>query len=47
MEIVRELTLEELVFTLMVMLLSPEGEYWWYYWPDPEWWELRLLIGRN
>lgn len=47
MQIVRELNLEELIFTLLEMLLGAEGEYWCYYEQDPGWWDLRLYTRRN
>ena len=47
MQIVRELTVDELVFTLIEMLLGAEGEYWSYYETDPQWWELRLYTRKN
>lgn len=47
MELIRELTLDDLVFTLIEMLLGKEGEYWSYYETDPEWWTLRLYTRRN
>ena len=47
MQIVRELKLDELVFTLIEMLIGAEGEYWCYFETDPEWWRLRLWTRRN
>lgn len=47
MQIVREMSLEELIFTLMEMLLGAEGEYWSYYEESMEWWQLRLYTRRN
>ena len=47
MQIVRELTLEELIVTLMEMLLGDEGYYWCYMETDPDWWNPRLYTRRN
>ena len=43
----KELTLEQLIFTLTTMLLGKEGVEWAYYETDPAWWELRLYTRIN
>lgn len=47
MQIVRELTLQELIFTAITMLIGKEGEDFAYYEQDPNWWALRLYTRRN
>lgn len=47
MQLIRELTLDELIVTLMEMLHGEEGYYWSYYETNPQWWELRLYTRRN
>lgn len=46
-QIVRELTLAELLFTLLLMLLGDEGKDWAYYENDANWWALRLYSRIN
>lgn len=40
-------SIEDLVFTLMIMLLGQEGRDWIYYESDIDWWTLRLYTRRN
>jgi len=47
MKLVRELTLEELLFTAINMLIGEEGKDFAYYEQDEEWWELRLWTRIN
>ncbi len=44
---IKELPLEQLIFTLLTMLIGKEGEEWAYYETDPKWWESRLYMRRN
>ena len=44
---VKELPLEELIFTAVTMLIGEEGKDFAYYENDPDWWALRLFISRN
>ena len=46
-QIVRELDLKELMFTLSTMLFGKEHEHWAYYKQDAEWWRLRLDTRKN
>lgn len=46
-QIVRELSLLELIFTLLTMLKGEEGVAWAYYEQDAEWWALRLYTRIN
>jgi len=47
MQIVRRLSLEELIFTAWVMLFDEHQEWWRYYEHDPDWWKSRLLTRIN
>ena len=47
MKIVRELTLEELLFTAITMLVGEEGIDFSYYENCAEWWQLRLWTRIN
>lgn len=42
-----ELTLQDLMFTLLTMLIGKEGKDWCYYENDEIWWKLRLLTRIN
>lgn len=46
-QVVRQLTLSELIFTLWTMLMGEEGKDWSYYEQDASWWASRLFIGIN
>lgn len=41
------ISLNDLIFTGVIMLLGKEGEDWIYYETDPDWWTLRLWTRRN
>lgn len=43
----QELPLDQLIFTLLCMLLGDEGKDWAYYETDPDWWRLRLYMRIN
>ena len=47
MKVVHELTLEELIFTAITMLMGEEGIDYAYYNQDAEWWALRLSTRIN
>jgi len=47
MQIVRELKGAELTFTALIMLMGEEGIDYALYECDPDWWALRLYMGRN
>ncbi len=47
MKLVRELKGNELIFTLLLMLLGDEGKDFCYYETNPDWWVLRLYMRRN
>ena len=40
-------SLNDLIFTGVIMLLGSEGKDWIYYETDPDWWALRLWTRRN
>jgi len=43
----KEKSIVDLVFTLMIMLLGEEGKDWIYYEADSNWWTLRLWTRIN
>lgn len=45
--VVRELPLEELIFTAFCMLIGEEGVHYCLYETDELWWALRLYTRRN
>jgi len=47
MDMVRELSLQELIFTALCMLLDKKERLWSYYEENAEWWELRLRTRKN
>ena len=47
MNLDKELTGADLVFTALTMLLGKEGVDFSYYETDPDWWTLRLWTRRN
>lgn len=47
MKMRRELKGSELALTALTMLIGQEGEDFYYYENDPDWWVLRLYISRN
>ena len=44
---VKEFPLDQLVFTLLCMLLGDEHTDWCYYQFDARWWESRLYMRQN
>ena len=46
-KVVKKQSTEDLIFTLLVMLLGKEGEDWFYYEADTDWWNDRLYKSRN
>ena len=46
-QLIRELPLEELLFTAISLLIGEDGVDFAYYENDPGWWELRLLTRIN
>jgi len=44
---IKEFPLEQLVFTLLTMLIGKEGVEWSYYEFGSKWWECRLYMRRN
>lgn len=46
-QLIRELSLEGLLFTTMCLLLGEEGTDFSYYETDLDWWTLRLWTRRN
>lgn len=47
MKLDKELTGADLIFTALIMLKGKDGVDFKFYELDPDWWALRLWIGRN